>query len=120
MLRLTGMDTSPRGLAQTRQFVVVLVVCGGGRTLSMRRRWGRQTEDWSDWVWVSGLRAASLFVGDLVLIDSSRVSMPHPLNSRVLLWLLLCLVKLRHPFIAISPSRIEPTPLIGRFGRDLP
>lgn len=92
MLRLTGMDTYPRGLAQTRQLVVIQVVRGGSRTLSERRRRGRQTENWSDWVWVLALHAASLFVGDLVLIDSSRVSMPHPLNSRVLLWMFLCLV----------------------------
>lgn len=88
-------------------------------TVSVRRGRGRQAENRSDWV--SALLAASLLlVGDLVLMDSSRVPMPHPPDRLVALWLLLCRAELRHPFIAIGPSRIGPTCIIGRFGQDLP
>lgn len=94
---------------------------GGGRSAVsvVRGGRGRQAENRGDWV--SALLAASLlFVGDLVLMDSSRVPMPHPLDRLVSLWLLLCRTELRHPFIAISPSRIGPTTIIGRFDQDLP
>lgn len=96
----------------------------GQSTVSVRRGRGRQAENRSDWV--SALLAASLlWVGDLVLMDlvlmdSSRVPMPHPPDRLVALWLLLCRAELRHPFIAIGPSRIGPTCIIGRFGQDLP
>lgn len=92
---------------------------GGQSTVSVRRGWGRQAENRSDWV--SALLAGSLLlVGDLVLMDSSRVPMPHPLVRLFSLCLLLCRAELRHPFIAISPSRIETTCIIGRLDQDLP
>lgn len=92
---------------------------GGQSTVSVRRGRGRQAENRSDWV--SALLAAFwLLVGDLVLMDSSRVPMPHPPDRLVALCLLLCRAELRHPFIAIGPSRIGPTCIIGRFGQDLP
>lgn len=115
------MNRSPGGLAQTGELLEALSVSGGGRSAVsvVRRGRGRQAENRS--VWVSALLAASsLFVGDLVLMDSSRVPMPHPLDRLVSLWLLLCRAELRHPFIAISPSRIGPTCIIGRFDQDLP
>lgn len=91
----------------------------GQSTVSVRRGRGRQAENRSDWV-SALLAAVLLLVGDLVLMDSSRVPMPHPPDRLVALWLLLCRGELRHPFIAIGPSRIGPTGIIGRFGQDLP
>lgn len=93
---------------------------GGGSAISVVRRGrGRQAENRRDLV-SALLAVSSVFVGDLVLMDSSRVPMPHPLDRLVSLWLLLCRAELRHPFIAISPNRIGPTCIIGRFDQDLP
>lgn len=92
---------------------------GGQSAVSVRRGRGRQAENRS--AGVSALRAAVLRVlGGWVLMDSSRAPMPHPPDRRVALCLLLCRAELRHPFIAIGPSRLGPTCIIGRFGQDLP
>lgn len=92
---------------------------GGQSAVSVRGGRGRQAENRSGWV-SARLAAALLLLGDLVLMDSSRVPMPHPPDRLVALSLLLCRAELRHPFIAIGPSRIGPTCIIGRFGQDLP
>lgn len=105
--RVAAVNGSPRGLAQTRQLLEALAVSGGGgcAVSVLRRGRGRQAENRRNWV--SALLAARLlFVGDVVLMDSSRAPMPHPLDRLVSLWLLLCRAELRHPCIAIVPSRI--------------
>lgn len=115
------MTGSPGGLAQTGQLLEALSGSGAGESAVsvVRRGRGRQAENRSDWV--SALLAACLLlVGDFVLMDSSRVPMPHPLDRLVSLVSLLRRAELRHQFIAISPSRIGPTCIIGRFDQDLP
>lgn len=94
---------------------------GGGRSAVsvVRGGRGRQAENRSELV--SALFVISLLsVGGMVLMDSSRVSMPHPLDRLVSLCLLLCRAEHRHPFIATSPSRVGPTCTIGRLDQDLP
>lgn len=93
----------------------------GQSAVSVRRGRGRQAED-GGVGWVSARLAARLLCvgGCSVLMDSSRVPMPHPLDRLDSLWLLLCRAQLRHPFIAISPSRIGPTCIIGSSDQDLP
>lgn len=85
----------------------------------VRRGRGRQTENGRDLL-SALLVVPSLFVWYVVLMDRSRVPMPHPLIRLVALWVLLCRAELRNPFIAISPSRVGPTSTIGRFDQDLP
>lgn len=109
------MDGSPWGLDQTRQLLETLAVRGGGGALSGGGR-GWQAENGRDLLSV----LLGLSGGDLVLMDSSCVPMPHPPDRRVLLWMLLCCAEQRHPFIATSPSRVGPTFTIGRFDQDLP
>lgn len=118
--RVAAANGSPGRLAQTRQLLEALAVGAGGHSApSVRRGRGRQAENRSERL--SALLAAFLpWLGGWVLMDSSRVPMPHPPDRLVALCLLLCRAALRHPFIAIGPSRIGPTCTIGRFGQDLP
>lgn len=113
------MHRSPGRLAQAGELPEALAVSGGGQSaVSVQRGRGRQAENRSDWQERVVLAAGSLSVG--MLMDGSRAPMPHPPDRLVSLWLLLCRAELRHPFIAIGPSRIGPTCIIGSFDRDLP
>lgn len=118
---VSAVTGSPGGLAQTRELLEALSGSSGGRSAVsvVRRGRGRQAENRSD-LGSALLAACCWFGGDLVLMDTSRVPMPHPPDRLVSLRSRLCRAELRRPFIAISPSRIGATCIIGRSDQDLP